>query len=90
MSNEVKISSIVLQFGDREITIPIDQAKKIRDALNEIFGAPETSIKIVEREVIRDRSWDKPYITWEDKPNFPDLNHPNIIYCANQNALTIS
>lgn len=82
--SEVKISTITLQIGEKSITLSIEDAKKCRDALNDIFGKPEMQIKVIEREIIRDNLF-RPYITWEDTSD--KFRSPDIIYCASDNAL---
>lgn len=52
MNKEKKIgvSKVVIQMGDKEATLTVEQAKELRDALNALLGE-----KVVERVVERDR-----------------------------------
>jgi hypothetical protein len=78
MSEEVKVTKITMEVGGKTITLSVDDAKKVRDALNEIFGTP-TDIKVLEKEIIRDHY--PPYypcITWEKKDY--DIPEPMQIY----------
>lgn len=34
---EVKVSKIVLKIGDKSIELTLDEAKKLKDSLNELF-----------------------------------------------------
>ena len=52
---EVSIKKMVIQLGDRDIELKMEEAKKLQAALNELFG------KEVIREVHHDR-W--PYWQW--------------------------
>jgi hypothetical protein len=48
MTKEKKIgvSKIVIQMGDKEATLTVEQAKELRDALNELLGE-----RVVERVI---------------------------------------
>lgn len=69
MSEGAKISKIVIELGRKEIELTTEQAEKLFDALNEMFGK-----KVVERIVERDRY--VPYYPWR-------WGYGGVTYCAN-------
>ena len=60
MNKEKKIgvSKVVIQMGDKEATLTVEQAKELRDALNALLGE-----KVIERVVEREH-WHNPYIPY--------------------------
>lgn len=81
MSNQITIKSLVLKVGSKNIEITIEEAKKLKSVLDELF---KTETKEVVKEVIikeRDIFWppypqpyyQKPYeITWTE-PTYPTV-----------------
>ena len=67
MSEDVKVTKISVQIGSKKIDLSVEDAKKLKDVLEDIFGK-NTDVTIIEKEVYRD--WQLPYITW------------NPIYCT--------
>ena len=59
MNKEKKIgvSKVVIQMGDKEATLTVEQARELCDALNALLGE-----KVVERVIERD-NW-RPYRWW--------------------------
>lgn len=57
MSKEVSVKDLTIKIGARDITLEVAEAKKLRDALNDLFG------KEVVREV-RVEVWKEPYWRW--------------------------
>ena len=64
MSKEVKISSINVEIGEQNIKLTIEDAKKLKEVLDDIFGKT-TEIKFIETEKIVEKyPYYQPYITW--------------------------
>lgn len=89
MSDAVKVNKIVLDIGDKEITLTMEQAKKLKDLLADLFG------KEVIKEVHHHHEyWWKyyPQVTWDTGKFQSD---PNIVYCkalsydANKESLRV-
>jgi hypothetical protein len=65
---EVVIKNVVVKIGDREIVLTIEEAKKLKDALEGIFGKEV----IKETKIIHEHEYDwyrEPF-TWP-KPSYP-------------------
>lgn len=67
MSKDVKVTSINVQIGQRKIELTVEEAKKLKGILEDIFGKA-TEVKLIEREIIKDRTWPYPYIHWTSQP----------------------
>lgn len=52
MNKKVGISKIVINIGDKEAALTVEQAKELRDALNAVLGETKT---VVERVIEHDR-----------------------------------
>lgn len=63
----MKIKKIVLDLNGKEISLTIEQAKGLRDKLNELFGKNTVYVP-------------QPYPTIYEK--LPWWNEPDIIYCS--------
>lgn len=57
---KVEVSNITLNIGDKKITLTLDEARRLKAALNELFPSPVTIIK--EKEVERPYHWEDRYI----------------------------
>jgi monoamine oxidase len=78
VAQEVVIKNVVVKIGEREIVLTIEEAKKLKDALEGIFGKEV----IKETKIIHEHDWyEKPYvwpwpqypkITWKDEPMWHD------------------
>lgn len=72
---KVEITSLKLKLGKTEATLTINEAKKLKKALEEMFGV---------REVIREI--DKSYpIYIETHPWRPYWRYPEYTWCSNDN-----
>lgn len=71
---EVKINNIVLNVGKKEIVLTVEQAKKLKSLLEDLFG--KEIIKEVKHEHHYDW-WYRPYYVEKKWPSFND----NIFYC---------
>ena len=70
-AKEVSIQKITIKLGAREITLEIEEAKKLKEALAELFGKAKEVVR--EEHHYHDRwSWPAwfhtPQYTWEIKP----------------------
>lgn len=76
MNKEKKIgvSKVVIQMGNKEATLTVEQARELREALNALLGE-----KVVERVVERDRWY--PYTPYV---------YPQKIYCGDVVFGTVS
>ena len=87
---EVKIEKMTLNIDGEKISLTIEQAKKLKKVLEELFG--KEIIKEVTREVdhhhYHDYYWNKPYVTWND--NSGKFTDPNIVYCSLSKSLDIN
>lgn len=52
---KIGISKVAIQIGDKEVTLTVEQARELRDALNELLGE-----KVIERVIEHDRYY--PYV----------------------------
>ena len=52
----IGVSKVVIQMGDKEATLTVEQAKELRDSLNALLG--ETKIeRVIERDVFYPHRW---------------------------------
>jgi hypothetical protein len=78
VAQEVVIKNVVVKIGEREIVLTIEEAKKLKDALEGIFGKEI----IKETKIIHERDWyEQPYVwpwpkypkvTWDQIPEWHD------------------
>lgn len=55
---KIGVSKIVIQMGDKEATLTVEQVKELRDVLDNLLGE-----KVIERVIERDKWWYvEPYI----------------------------
>ena len=80
---DVKINNIVLNIGKKEISLTVEQAKKLKSMLNDLFG--KEIIKEVKHEHHYDW-WYKPYFVQQNYPKWND----NIVYCADQKKTNLA
>jgi hypothetical protein len=78
--SEVKVTNISLTIGKKELNLSIEDARKLQEALNQIFGNPTTTIY-------------KDWVIWDDKQydstKFQPLQTYPIITCdASSNLLS--
>lgn len=70
VAQEVVIKNVVVKIGDREIILTIEEAKKLKDALEGIFGKEV----IKETKIIHERGdwYERPYVwPW---PKYPKIS----------------
>lgn len=75
---KVEVSNITINIGDKKISLTLDEARRLKAALNELFPSPVTVIKETEVE--------RPY-RWEDRilkavPDTPKHRQVVSIYSA--------
>lgn len=58
MNKKIGVSKIVINIGDKEASLTVEQAKELRDALTALLGGE----KVIERVIERDRWHTAPYI----------------------------
>jgi len=84
-NKDIKIEKMVLNIEGEKVSLTMEQAKKLKDILNELFG------KEIVKEIIHDHHyhdwWYRPY-TWSGgtgdiQPQLPQL------YCST-NALNVT
>jgi hypothetical protein len=73
-----EVKKIVLNIDGKEISLTIEQAKKLKDILGELFG------KEIIKEVIREIHDNYPIYPWVYEPQTP-LNPPWTITCGGTN-----
>ena len=83
MSNKAEIKKIVLDLGDKDIELNINQAKKLHTLLDEIFGekisaSPYSPPIIIEKRI---PYWEYPYTVWSS-------NKYQLSYQQDSSALT--
>lgn len=80
MEKEVSIQSIKILMGKREVELSIEEAKKLKKALEEIFGTKviEKTEHIHYHDYFRYYDWNKYYCV--DSPKKYDFG---TVYCSN-------
>ena len=80
-TQETEIKRVVLNLGGKEISLTIEQCKKLKDVLNDMFG------KEIIKEVIVDHRHH--YDWWYSRPYYSttilsaDVKYDkNIVYCS--------
>ena len=76
-----KIEKIVLNIGDKEIDLSLDEAKELKSILNKLFGTKET---VIWRD--RDVYIPRPYPVWIQRREYPDWSHWDIICTSDSNS----
>jgi hypothetical protein len=66
----VEVKNIVLKIDDKEISLSLGQAKKLKDLLGEMFGISNTVYVPIDR-----------YIPYE--PYRPWPQYPQVTWCSN-------
>lgn len=85
MKNEdVKIEKVVLNVEGEKINLSVEQAKKLKGILDELFGK-EIIKEVVEKHHYRDWYY-RPYQIWCDTSAVP---YNNKFYCSN-NTLNLT
>lgn len=77
---EVKIEKMVLNIEGEKVSLSMEQAKKLKKILDELFG------KEVIKEVIKENHyhdyWYRPYNTYVNTQKWND----NVVFCATANS----
>jgi hypothetical protein len=60
MSKKIEVKKIVIQLGDKEAELTIEQARELKDALNELLGLKET-VYLSPSPIVVDRPYTRPY-----------------------------
>lgn len=74
MSNECKIEKIILKIDDKKIELSMDQIKKLKSLLDDIFKKETVYIPAPYKEYIP-LLHEKPYNPWP--------SYPWVTYCSN-------
>ena len=84
MEKEVTIQSIKILMGKREVELSIEEAKKLKKALEEIFGTKviEKTEHIHHHDYYRYYDWNKYYVSVPQKYDF------GTVYCSSANGIT--
>ena len=77
MEKEIKIDSLNIKIGGREIELSLDEAKKLHKALSEIFT--------VDKKVEHVHHYDY-YRYWPQYYSQPVYKDYGIVYCSTANA----
>lgn len=84
MSDKVEIKKITLKLGKREVTLSIEEAKNLKEALEELFG--KSIVSEEHHHHHHDHSYPYyPYRWWWCQGTNLD-NHQ--VYCIDNNTLT--
>ena len=72
MDSKTEIKKVVLQLGEKEITLTVEQCKKLKDLLSDMFG------REIVKEIHQDNSWHwyRPYYY----TSTTSLANPNITF----------
>lgn len=85
---EIKLEKLVLNVDGTKIPLTLDQAKKLKDILSDLFG------KEIVKEVIHDHHyhdwWYRPCITYTGTSDVPQRLNDNIVYCSTSNSLEVT
>lgn len=60
---KTEIKKLVLEIGGKEMTVSVEDAKKLHEALSELFG--KTKSETVYWPIYRDRYIERPWRYWE-------------------------
>lgn len=82
MSENIKISTINIEVGKKKLELSVEEAKQLKSVLEQIFGK-STEVKIVEREIIKDTLFPRPYIWYSNGGSSTDYKgkHQSEITC---------
>jgi len=83
---EVKIEKMILNIEGEKVTLTIEQAKKLKEILNELFGK-EVIKEIVEKHHYHD--WNYYPQRWTCTTSIPSNTLP-VFYCSDTKSLEIT
>jgi len=90
--SEVKIDKMTLNIDGEKVSLTIEQAKKLKKVLDELFGKEviKEVVKEIEHHYHKDYYWDlaKPYVTWGETNEFAPL--PDVVYYADMKTLNVN
>lgn len=83
MENKTEIKKIVLQLGIKEVELTVEECKKLKEVLSEMFG--KDVVKKIHHHDYYKWYWQQPitYFTNKTAPN------PNIVYCSNTASISM-
>ena len=64
MSKKIEVTKIVIRMGEQDAELTIEQARQLKDALNELLGSKETVYIPSQPVVIEQRYPYHPYPYW--------------------------
>lgn len=74
MNNEVKVTKLEIQIGSKTIELSVEDARKLQDALNDIFKQAANNITVIDYQKY---TQPYPHITWCSDQKTNDNNIPN-------------
>ena len=87
MSTKAEIKKIVLDLGGVEVSITPEQAKKLHEVLDNMYGTKTVVYPYQPPVVIRDNRWwwDKPQPMWSGTGGMPD-----VMYSSDTKTMSMS
>ena len=93
MNKEVSIKKVVLSIGKKEIELTVEEARQLKDSLDQVFGKEVVRETIIERRIDWQWIWPQPTYTplVTTNPLYPDSPYrPAQIWCGTDtNSLNI-
>lgn len=87
---KIEVTGLNLKLGDKKITLTVEQAKKLKQALDEIFGKKEVIREIPCPYPVRPYTpWYWEYPTYAHTVTFDDNTTCEVSYNSNQVTLTM-
>lgn len=83
---EVKIEKMVLNIDGEKVSLSMEQAKKLKNILDELFGK-EIIKEVVEKHHYHNDWYYKPY--WQTNIA-PTKWFDNVVYCSDNKSLALS
>ena len=93
MNKEVSIKKVVLSIGKKEIELTVEEARQLKDSLDQVFGEKVIKETVIERRVDWQWIWPQPIYTplVPTNPLYPDPPYRTTqIWCGTDtNSLNI-
>lgn len=89
--SEVKIDKMTLNIDGEKVNLTIEQAKKLKKVLDELFGKEiiKEVVKEVEHHHYRDWYWNQPYVSLQESSGGTKYL-PDVVYCADMKTLNVN
>jgi hypothetical protein len=85
MENKTEIKKIVLQLGKKEVELTVEECKKLKEVLSEMFG--KEVVKEIHHHDYYKWYWQNPITYYSAVKTTAD---PNIFYCSNTSQLSVN